>query len=69
MKNGAPQDAIAALNAAVNKAIGRTQVRDAMMKLGYDPAGGSPSELGKLIAAQVAYWRKIIAESGIKMPE
>jgi len=69
VKAGAPPEAIASLNAAVNKAIGRAQVRDAMMKMGYDPAGGTPAELASLIATQVAYWRKIIGESGIKMPD
>jgi tripartite-type tricarboxylate transporter receptor subunit TctC len=67
VKNGSPIDAIARLGVAVNKAITTQKVRDAFARLGYEPAGGSPDELRDLIAAQVAYWGKVVKDAGIKM--
>jgi tripartite-type tricarboxylate transporter receptor subunit TctC len=67
VKNGSPNDAIARLNKAVNKALKTQNVRDALAKLGYEPAGGAPEELGKLIVSQVAYWGKVVKDAGIKV--
>jgi tripartite-type tricarboxylate transporter receptor subunit TctC len=69
VKAGAPDDAIRHLNGAVNQAIARPKVRDAFARLGYDAAGGSPAELGQLIASQVAYWGRIVKDADIKMPQ
>jgi tripartite-type tricarboxylate transporter receptor subunit TctC len=69
VKAGAPDDAIRHLKGAVNQAIARPKVRDAFARLGYDAAGGSPAELGQLIASQVAYWGRIVKDADIKMPQ
>src|SRR5262249_36283875 len=69
VKAGAPHEAIGRLNAAVNKALAKQKVRDAFASLGYEPAGGTPADLGRLIASEVAYWAKIVKDSGIKMPQ
>jgi tripartite-type tricarboxylate transporter receptor subunit TctC len=69
MKAGAPADAVARLNEAVNKALAKQKVRGALGNLGYEPAGGTPEALGNLIASQVAYWTKVIKDSGIKIPQ
>ena len=67
VKNGSPNDAIARLNASVNEALGMPKVRDALGRLGYEPTGGTPGELGDLMASQLAYWSKIVKDSGIKV--
>jgi len=67
VKNGSPSDAIARLNASVNEAVGIQKVRDALGRLGYEPTGGTPGELGDLMASQLAYWSKIVKDSGIKV--
>jgi tripartite-type tricarboxylate transporter receptor subunit TctC len=69
VKTGAPPDAIARLNAAVNKVLTKQKVRDAFARLGYESAGGTPAELGQLIDSQVAYWAKVVKDSGITMPK
>lgn len=69
VKNGSSNDAITRLNAAVNKALTRQKIRDAFNNLGYEPAGGTAGELGNLIASQVAYWSKVVKDSGIKVPQ
>ena len=69
VKSGTPNDAIARLNAAVNKALTKQKVRDAFASLGYEPAGGTAAELGDLIKSQVTYWGKVVKDSGIKTPQ
>ena len=67
VKSGSPSDAIARLSVAVNKTLRVEKVRDALARLGYEPAGGTPEELGKLIVSQVAYWGNVVKDAGIKM--
>jgi len=67
VKRGTPSDVVTRLNQAVNKALAAPKVRETFANLGADPAGGTPSEYGKLVKSQVAYWAKIVKESGIKM--
>jgi tripartite-type tricarboxylate transporter receptor subunit TctC len=69
VKAGAPADSIARLNAAVNRALLKQKVRDALGRLGYEPAGGTPEALGNLITSQVSYWSKVVKDAGIKMPQ
>ena len=68
MKAGAPTDNVARLNLIVNKALTIQKVCDALDNL-LRSAGGSPQALGDHIASQVAYWTKVIRDSGIKMPQ
>jgi tripartite-type tricarboxylate transporter receptor subunit TctC len=69
VKAGTPGDIIAKLNTAFNKALAKPKVREAFAKLGADTAGGTADEFGSLLGAQVAYWSKLVRESGIKLPQ
>ena len=64
-RTGSPDAAIARLNAAVNKAIAKPSVRAALAGIGHDPAGGTPSELGRFIVSELAQWRKVIQQAEI----
>jgi len=69
VKNGTPTEVVLKLNAAINKALSKPKVREALGKLGADPAGGTPSEFGTFFNAQIAHWSRIVNESGVKMPQ
>jgi tripartite-type tricarboxylate transporter receptor subunit TctC len=69
VKAGTPNDIIAKLNQAINKALAKPEVREAMNKLGAEPAGGAPSEFGNLLKTQIAQWGRVVKDSGIKMPQ
>jgi tripartite-type tricarboxylate transporter receptor subunit TctC len=69
VKAGTPIENIAKLNMAVNKALMKQKIRDALGNLGYEPAGGTPQALANLIAVQTAYWSKVIKDAGITMPQ
>ena len=69
VKSGTPQDVIARLNQALNRALMTPKVSDAFARLGAVPAGGTAAEFGDLIRSQVAHWRQVVSDAGIKMPE
>ncbi len=69
VKSGTPKEIIARLNEAMNKALQKPKVREALANLGAEPAGGTSAEFGALISSQIARWGKVVKDSGIKMPE
>lgn len=69
VKSGTPNDIVMRLNAAINKALAKPKAREAFAKLGAEPAGGSPAEFGNLVKSQVAHWKGVVTQSGMKMPQ
>jgi tripartite-type tricarboxylate transporter receptor subunit TctC len=69
VKSGTPKDIVARLNQAINDGLKKPTVRDALAKVGAEPAGGTPAEYGDLVKAQVAHWGAVVKQSGIKMQQ
>jgi tripartite-type tricarboxylate transporter receptor subunit TctC len=67
VKQGTPNDVVARLNTAMNKALATPNVRTALNKMAADPGGGSPEEFGALVRSQMTYWGKVVNDAGIKM--
>jgi tripartite-type tricarboxylate transporter receptor subunit TctC len=67
VKTGTPNDIVVRLNGAINKALAKPNVREAFAKLAAEPAGGSPAEFGTFVGSQLAYWGKVVKDSGMKM--
>jgi tripartite-type tricarboxylate transporter receptor subunit TctC len=57
----------ARLNGAINKALAKPSVRDAIAKLGAEPAGGTARDFGQFVTQQLGYWEKVVKQSGMKM--
>jgi tripartite-type tricarboxylate transporter receptor subunit TctC len=68
-KSGTPDEIVKRLNEAINKALKTSKIRDAFARVGAEPAGGTPAEYGDLVTSQVAYWGKVVRDSGIKMQQ
>lgn len=68
-KTGTPNEIIVRLNDAMNKALAKPRVRDAIAKMAAEPVGGTPQEFGQFLGAQVAHWGKVVKESGIKIEQ
>jgi tripartite-type tricarboxylate transporter receptor subunit TctC len=66
-KTGTPNAVVVRLNEAMNKALAKPRVRDAIEKMAAEPAGGTPAEFGRFFEGQIAHWNKVVKESGIKM--
>jgi tripartite-type tricarboxylate transporter receptor subunit TctC len=69
VKSGTSSEIVARLNQAIDRALLKPKVRDAFVKLGAEPAGGTSAAFGTLIGAQVAHWERVVREAGIKMPQ
>jgi tripartite-type tricarboxylate transporter receptor subunit TctC len=67
VKSGTPGDVVLRLNEAINGVLKKPQVREAIAKLGAEPAGGSPEEFAEFFGAQLAHWSKVVKETGMKM--
>jgi tripartite-type tricarboxylate transporter receptor subunit TctC len=67
VKSGTPKEIIVQLNEAINKALTKPRVHEAIAKLAAEPAGGSPGEFGQFLGSQLAHWSKVVKDSGIKM--
>lgn len=67
VKTGTSQEIIARLNQAINGALAKPRVRDAIVKMAAEPAGGTPDEFGKFLRAQIAHWGKVVKGANIKM--
>ncbi len=67
VKSGTPDDVIARLNEAINKALSKPKVREAFARVGAEPAGGTPLAYGNLIKSQVAHWANVVKGAGIKI--
>jgi tripartite-type tricarboxylate transporter receptor subunit TctC len=67
VKSGTPPAVVARLNVAVNKALKTDKVREALVKLGVDPGGGTPEAFGALVRSETEHWTKVVQEAGIKI--
>ncbi len=59
-----PPAAIARLNAAVNVALRDEEVKARLSGMGARPTGGSPEDNARFLAAELALWKRVVAESG-----
>jgi tripartite-type tricarboxylate transporter receptor subunit TctC len=67
VKRGTRDEVVTFLNQAINRALAKPELRNAIARLGAEPAGGSPAEFAEFLTGQVAYWAKVVADSGMKM--
>ena len=64
---GTPPEIIRKLNAETLKALGSGDVLDTLAKMGLEPSPMTPEQYSTLIAADLARWKKLVAEIGIKL--
>jgi tripartite-type tricarboxylate transporter receptor subunit TctC len=69
VKAGTPPDVIVRVNQAVNTVLKSPKVREALEKIGSEPAGGTPAEFGVLVKSQVALWAKVVDDAGLKLQQ
>jgi tripartite-type tricarboxylate transporter receptor subunit TctC len=65
---GTPADIVNRLNAEINASLAASDVRDALIKVGVEPQGGSPQGFASLIADEVEAWKTAAKVAGI-VPE
>jgi tripartite-type tricarboxylate transporter receptor subunit TctC len=67
MPKGTPRDIVEKVNAEVNRALADPKMRERLAELGGRPIAGTPSDFGKIIAAETAKWEKVVNSSGAKV--
>jgi tripartite-type tricarboxylate transporter receptor subunit TctC len=66
-KTGTPPEIVARLNGALNSALAKPRIREAIAKMAAEPAGGTPEEFGTFLRAQIGHWGKVVKDANIKM--
>jgi tripartite-type tricarboxylate transporter receptor subunit TctC len=64
---GTPQAVIDRLAAASAKAARAPDVAEKLQRDGVDPIGGTPQELGAMIARELPQWRELAKAANIKL--
>ena len=62
-----PVDVVEKLNNEINVGLASAEFRARLADLGGTPLPGSPTDFGKLIAAETAKWAAVIKSSGTKL--
>lgn len=58
---------VARLNEAANRALERPEIRERMIGLGAEPAGGTAQDLGRYIAEETRKWKVVVQTSGARV--
>lgn len=61
-----PQPIVSRLNAAVQEALRAPDVRTQMERQGLEPTGGSPQQARAHLEREIATWKRVIRDAGIK---
>jgi tripartite-type tricarboxylate transporter receptor subunit TctC len=64
---GTPADVVARINREINEALTSAELRASMVRVGFEPTGGSPQDYAALVAQQLARWEPIVKATGFKM--
>ena len=61
-----PKPVIDKLNKALNQVVADPEIRDKLLAQGSEGVGGSPETLGKVVAAELPKWAKLVKQANIK---
>jgi tripartite-type tricarboxylate transporter receptor subunit TctC len=64
---GTPREIVLKLNAEVSRVLGETDLRDRLEREGSELVIGPPEQLAVIIDADLARWRKLIAETKLRL--
>lgn len=64
---GTRQAVIGRLNAETKRALSAPEVRDRMSGDGAEPVGDTPEHFRRFLAAEIAKWRKVVTDAGVKV--
>jgi tripartite-type tricarboxylate transporter receptor subunit TctC len=64
--HGTPQPIVDKLNAEVAKILAQPETRQRLLQLGFEPAGGTPTELAAFEKQERSKWGPLIKAAGLK---
>ena len=63
---GLPEPVLARLNGEINKLLATAEMKEFLLREGAEPAPMTPAAFGALLRGDIARWKKVAAEAGIK---
>jgi tripartite-type tricarboxylate transporter receptor subunit TctC len=63
---GTPEPIIARLNGEIVAILKNPQIREQLAAQGLEPAGSTPGEFASQLAAEIAKWKRVVAETGVR---
>ncbi len=63
---GTPPDVIARLHAAVTRVLALPETKEQFEKQGAEPSPSTPEQAGQFIRSEIARWKKVAQEAGVK---
>lgn len=64
---GTPREVVVRLNREVNAILAEPDVRERLLAIGLEPKPGSPDDFASRQTADIAKWKKVVADSGAKV--
>jgi tripartite-type tricarboxylate transporter receptor subunit TctC len=64
--HGTPAAAVQRLNAELTKILAQPEIRQRLLELGHEPAGGAPAQLGEFARSERLKWGPLITKVGLK---
>jgi tripartite-type tricarboxylate transporter receptor subunit TctC len=64
---GTPKEIVQRLNREVNAILALPEIRERLLGLGMEPMPGTPEDFTARQAADIAKWKKVVADSGAKV--
>jgi tripartite-type tricarboxylate transporter receptor subunit TctC len=64
---GLPRPVVERINAEVGKILKLKETADQLQTDGVSPAGGTPEQFRERIQKEIALWRKVVADTGVKV--
>lgn len=64
---GTPAEVVAKINIEVNESLKSSELREILVKAGFEPTGGSSQDFTALIAEQLQHWTPIVKATGFQM--
>jgi len=64
---GTPTGAVARINQEINEALKSAELRASMVRVGFEPTGGSPQEFAATIAEQLKRFAPLATSTGFTM--
>ena len=64
---GLPPEVVERIHAEVTRVLNLREATDLLQTDGVSPAGGPPEQFRETIRAEIAVWRKVVADAGVKV--
>jgi tripartite-type tricarboxylate transporter receptor subunit TctC len=62
---GTPRDIVDKLSTSINEILRVPEVKEQLLKSGFEPSGSTPEYFASYLEAELKYWAKVVKDAGI----